>query len=114
MRYMIMFKADGATEAAAPACVALPEMGDFIERLMADGIVVATEGLKPSASGARVSYARGRMTVTDGPFTEAKELVAGFALVELPDRAAAVDLAREFLRIAGEGSQAEVREVIGA
>ena len=112
MRFMIMFKADGATEAAAPACIALPEMGDFIERLIAEGVVQATEGLKPSDSGARVRYSRGRMTVTDGPFTEAKELVAGFALVELRDRAAAVELAQEFLRIAGEGSQAEVREVI--
>ena len=110
MRFMIMFKADADTEAAAPACIALPEMGRFIEELRADGVLLGTEGLKPSAyNGARLQRSAGKITVTDGPFAEAKELVAGFVLVEVPSRDAAVELAERFLEVAGEGS-AEVRE----
>ena len=111
MRFMIMFKADADTEAAAPACFALPEMGRFIEELRDQGVLLGTEGLKPSATNAaRVRRTGGRFTVVDGPFAEAKELVAGFVLVELPSKREAVELAERFLTVAGEGS-AEVREV---
>ncbi len=114
MRFMIMFKADADTEAAAPACIALPEMGRFIEGLRSDGVLVGTEGLKPSAyNGARLRRSGGKITVVDGPFAEAKELVAGFVLVEVPSRQAAVELAERFLEIAGEGS-AEVREAFAS
>lgn len=113
MRYMIMFKADSDTEAAAPACVAKPEMGAFIQQMTARGVVVHTEGLQPSArNAARLRLTGGKFSVTDGPFAEAKELVAGFALVEVPSYDAALELAREFLRIAGDGNAAEVREVL--
>ena len=112
---MIMFKADSDTEAAAPACIQLPEMGRFIEELTRDGVVLATEGLKPSTTGAsRIRNAGGRMMVTDGPFPEAKEMVAGFALVEVDDHPAAVELAQRFLDIAGDGNAAEVRELFDA
>jgi hypothetical protein len=112
MRYMIMFKADSDTEAAAPACMVLPEMGRFIEHLRDEGVLLATEGLKPTTSGAaRIRNSGGRMTVLDGPFAEAKELVAGFVLVEVPSHAAAVELAQRFLSIAGDNTAAEVREV---
>lgn len=110
MRFMIMFKADADTEADAPACIALPEMGRFIEELRDRGVLLGTEGLKPSGyNGARLHRTGGRITVTDGPFAEAKELVAGFVLVEVPSREAAVELAGRFLEVAGQGS-AEVRE----
>ncbi|WP_437498519.1 YciI family protein [Sorangium sp. So ce1099] len=111
MRFMIMFKADADTEAAAPACMVLPEMGRLIEQLKNDGVLLATEGLKPSASGARLRHSGGKVTVIDGPFAEAKELVAGFALVEVASRQAAVELGERFLRVAGDGTAAEVREV---
>lgn len=111
MRYMILFKADAETEAAAPACMALPEMGRFIEELREDGVLLATEGLKPTAvNAARVGRTGGKVSVVDGPFAEAKELVAGFVLVEVPSKEAAVELAVRFLEVAGEGA-AEVREV---
>jgi hypothetical protein len=110
MRYMIMFKADADTEAAAPACMVLPEMGRFIEELRSEGVLISTEGLKPSSAGARVRYSGGKVTVLDGPFAEAKELIAGFVLVEVPSRAAALELAEQFLRIAGDNTAAEVRE----
>ena len=110
-RFMIMFKADADTEAAAPACFALPEMGEFIEQLRDEGILVATEGLKPSSlNAARVRSSAGKVSVVDGPFAEAKELIAGFVLVEVPSKEAAVQLAERFLEIAGDAA-AEVREV---
>ncbi|WP_433926479.1 YciI family protein [Sorangium cellulosum] len=114
MRFMIMFKADSNTEAAAPACMAIPEMGQLIEELKNDGVLIATEGLKPSASGARLRYSAGKVSVIDGPFAEAKELVAGFVLVDVASRQAAVALGERFLRVAGDGTAAEVREVFDA
>lgn len=109
MRFMIMFRNDGDSEVDVPPCLDLAEMGRFIDDLTDTGVLVGYEGLKPSAQGARVRMTGGKRTVLDGPFTEAKELVAGFALVQLASKAAAVDLAEQFLRIAGQGS-AEIRE----
>lgn len=109
MRFMIMFRNDGDSEVDVPPCLDLAEMGRFIEQLTESGVLLGYEGLKPSEKGARVRLNGGRRVVMDGPFTEAKELVAGFALVQVPSREAAVDLAEQFLRIAGQGS-AEVRE----
>jgi hypothetical protein len=77
-------------------------------------VLVGTEGLKPSAyNGARLQRSGGKITVMDGPFAEAKELVAGFVLVEVPSKEAAVELAERFLEVAGEGS-AEVREAFAS
>ena len=114
MKFMIMFGADSATEERAPACKELDEMKEFMGELSRAGIVVSTEALKPSASGARVRNSGGRMSIKDGPFTEAKEMVAGFVIVRVDSRDEAVELSQRFLRIAGDGSSAEVREVIEA
>jgi hypothetical protein len=64
----------------------------------------------PSANGARIRLSTGRVTVTDGPFTESKELIAGFALLQADSREHAVELTRRFLRIAGDG-ECEIRQV---
>jgi hypothetical protein len=109
MRFMIMFRNDGDSEVDVPPCLDLAEMGNFIDELQGTGVLVGYEGLKPSVKGARVRLTGGKRNVLDGPFTEAKELVAGFALVQVPSKEAAIDLAEQFLRIAGQGS-AEVRE----
>ena len=109
MRFMIMFRNDGDSEVDVPPCLDLAEMGRFIDHLSSTGVLLGYEGLKPSAQGARVRMTSGKRAVLDGPFTEAKELVAGFALVQVESKEAAVDLAEQFLRIAGQGS-AEVRE----
>ena len=109
MRFMIMFRNDGDSEVDVPPCLDLAEMGRFIEQLSEAGVLLGYEGLKPSEKGARVRLNAGKRVVMDGPFTEAKELVAGFALVQTPSREAAIDLAEQFLHIAGQGS-AEVRE----
>ncbi|HEU4884924.1 MAG TPA: YciI family protein [Longimicrobium sp.] len=109
MRFMIMFRNDGDSEVDVPPCLDLDEMGNFIGELQSTGVLLGYEGLKPSEKGARVRLTAGKRNVLDGPFTEAKELIAGFALVQLPSKADAIDLAEQFLRIAGQGS-AEVRE----
>ncbi|HYR07701.1 MAG TPA: YciI family protein [Longimicrobium sp.] len=109
MRFMIMFRNDGDSEVDVPPCLDLAEMGTFIDQLQSTGVLLGYEGLKPSEKGARVRMTGGKRNVMDGPFTEAKELIAGFALVQVPSKDAAIDLAEQFLRIAGQGN-AEVRE----
>lgn len=111
MRFMLMFKSDKPVAPGTSPCKAqLPEMAAVLEKLKKDGVLVHTEGLLPSDHGARVNYAGGKLTVTDGPFAEAKELVAGFAVVDVKCKAEAVELAKKFLSIAGEGSS-EVLQV---
>ena len=110
-RYMLILRPITTNEAEAPMCYQLPEMGHMIEKLSDAGILLAAEGLHTSDRGARVRLADGEFSVTDGPFTEAKELVAGFALVDVESREAAVALARQILQVGGEG-QSDVREVM--
>jgi hypothetical protein len=110
MKYMIMFKTTNDVE-GIPPCQDEAEMQSFIGRLAADGVLLSTEGLYPSERGARVSRQGGKVTAVDGPFTEAKELVAGFVLLNVASKDEAVELAGRFLAVAGQGT-AEVREVI--
>ena len=77
------------------------EMGAFIEEMTASGVLLATGGLEPG--GLRVTSSGEEITVTDGPFTEAKEEVAGFALVEVRSKEEAVEVTRRFRRIVGDG-----------
>lgn len=110
MKYMIMFKTTNDAE-GIPPCKDEAEMVSFIGKLAAEGVLLGTEGLYPSERGVRVSRAGGKVSALDGPFTEAKELVAGFVLVKVDSKDEAVDLAGRFLEVAGQGT-AEVREVI--
>ena len=73
-------------------------------------MLLATDGLLGSSKGARVKLAKGKVTVTDGPFTETKELIAGFAIVQVPSKAEAIELATRFLKIAGDG-ESEIRQM---
>ena len=112
MRFMIMFRGETDEETTAPVCKDSTDMRGLIAELMASGVVHSTEGLRPSARGARVKLSGGKLAVTDGPFAEAKELIAGYVIVEAESRAAAVQLSERFLRIAPEGSSAEIREIL--
>src|SRR5437763_11820365 len=99
-----MFKPNKNPPPGEHACKQnLPEMAELCGRLKADGVLQAAIGLLGSEAGARVRQTGGRLSVTDGPFAEAKELVAGVAVVEVPSKAAAVELAKQFLTIAGGG-----------
>ena len=108
MKYLLMFQSD--TD-AIPACKAKAEMGPLVEELTRHGVLLATEGLYPTARGARVRLNGKSFAVSDGPFAESKELVAGFVLVKVNSKEQAVQLARRFLQVAGEGN-CEIREVI--
>lgn len=83
MRFVVLVKANKDSETGAlPSREMLDEMGKFNERLAKDGVMLAGEGLKPTSEGTRLRFDGGRTTVTDGPFTETKELVAGFWIVQ--------------------------------
>ena len=111
MRFMLMFKSDQPVEPGTSPCKQqLPEMAKLMDELKRSGVLVFTEGLMPSDTGARVRMSGGRLTVRDGPFAEAKELVAGFAVVDVKSKAEAVELAKRFLAIAG-GGESDVLEV---
>jgi hypothetical protein len=106
MRYLMMSKASDS----APDENLFAEMGTFIEELTAAGILLATGGLEPG--GVRLTSAGGEITVTDGPFTEAKEAVGGFALVEVRSKEEAIELGRRFRRIVGDG-ESVLQQVFG-
>ena len=113
MRFLMIYKpADiaSAESGVPPTPEEIAKMGEFIEEMSRAGVLLATEGCKPSAKGARVRLSRGNVKVIDGPFTESKELIAGFALVQLKSKAEAIQLAERFLKIAGDG-ESEIRQV---
>src|SRR6266849_5227611 len=104
MRFMIIVKADKNSESGVlPDKKILTEMGKFNEELVKAGVMLAGEGLHPSSKGARVRFSEGKRTVIDGPFTEAKELVAGFWLWQVKSKEEAI----EWLKRAPFGGGAE-------
>ena len=109
MRFLCLYKPSGK-EGVPPTQQEMTDMGKFIEESVKSGILLATEGCLPSALGARVRRAGDKFTVTDGPFTESKELVAGFALIRAKSKEEAVEFTKTFLKVAGDG-ETEIREV---
>ncbi len=113
MRFLILRKADRGTEAGTRASEALIQaMAHYNEKLVQAGVMLAGEGLHPSARGARVRFSAGKPTVIDGPFTEAKELIAGFTLIEARSKEEAIEWARRWPpEDAGGNVELEVRQV---
>lgn len=102
-RYMAARKADAATESGAmPSPEAMARVGALLAEMKAAGVLVASFGFAPSSRGARARFANGSRTVTDGPFAESKELIAGFAVLEAPSVEAAVELSAEFAGFIGD------------
>jgi hypothetical protein len=91
----------------------MAEMGKLIEAWMKSGRLLATEGCLPSALGARIRMTGGKFNVVDGPFTESKELVGGFALIRAASKSEAIEFTKEFLEVAGDG-ETEIRQVYEA
>jgi len=91
----------------------MAQMGQLIETMMKAGTLLATEGCLPSAKGMRVRRADGTFSVVDGPFTETKEVVGGFALLEARSKDHALELVKEFLMVVGEG-ECELRQLYEA
>src|SRR3989442_1634916 len=97
MRFMILVKANKDSEAGIlPDEKILTEMGKFNIELEKAGVMLAGEGLQASSKGARMKFSGGKRTVIDGPFTEAKELVAGYTLIQVKSREEALEWARRF------------------
>jgi hypothetical protein len=115
MRFMIFVRADANTEAGVmPNDDSLmAEMASYHEELAKAGVLLDAAGLQPSAKGWRIHYDGKRRSVTDGPFTEAKELVAGYTLIQVRSRDEALEWARRFPNPAVDGGQAviEVRQL---
>jgi hypothetical protein len=100
MRFLSLFKTAHLSD-SDPALN--PAMGKLIEEETKAGTLLATGGFLPSPKDVRVRNSKGKITVTDGPFTEAKELIGGFALLEAKSREEAIEMGKRFLKIAGDG-----------
>jgi hypothetical protein len=113
MRFMIIRKADASTEAGAKASEELiAAMGRYIEEMVNAGVMLGGDGLQPSARGARVTFANGTPTVTDGPFTEAKELIAGYTLIDVASRDEAIAWMKRWPALDGDGNvRLELRQL---
>ncbi len=115
MRFMILIKADNNSEAGAlPDEKLLTEMGKFNEELVKAGIMLAGEGLHPSSKGARVKFSGETRTVIDGPFTETKELIAGFWLWQVKSKEEAIEWVKRCPNPMGGESEIEIRQVFEA
>jgi hypothetical protein len=107
MRYMMLYK-PGTESSVPPTQQEMEKMGQLIQEMSEAGVLIATDGLQASSKGVRVRISEGRFTVTDGPFTETKELIAGYAIVDAKSKDEAIQLAKRFLQVVGEG-ESEIR-----
>ena len=113
MRFMVIVKANKESEAGKlPTEQELTQMGAFNEQLVKAGVMLAAEGLQPSSKGARIKFAGSKRTVTDGPFAETKELVAGFWLLQVKSKEEAIEWIRRAPFTNGE--EVEIRQVFEA
>ena len=107
MRFLCLYKP--AVDEGIPATQQeIAEMGALIEDMTKSGVLLATEGCQPSSKGARVRLSKGKLTVTDGPFAETKELIGGFAIIQAKSKEEAIELTKRFLKVAGDG-ESEIR-----
>jgi len=111
MRFLSVYKS--VERNAPPTREEMERMGKLIEAGMKAGWLLATEGCLPSALGAKVRKASDKVTVTDGPFVEAKELIGGFAILQANSKEHAVSLVKDFLAVAGDG-ECELRQLYEA
>lgn len=111
MRFLSLYK--HAERATPPSQEEMATMGKLVEEGFKAGWLLGTEGCLPTKFGARVRSDNGKLTVTDGPFSESKEVVGGFAILKANSREEAVELARQFLRVAGDG-ECELRQIYEA
>jgi hypothetical protein len=115
MRFMVMVKATKESEAGVmPSQKLLADMGKYNEELVKAGVMLAGEGLQPSSKGARVRFSGNKRTVIDGPFTETKELVAGFWLWQVKSLAEAIEWVKRCPNPMPGESEIEIRQVFEA
>jgi hypothetical protein len=109
MRFMIIVKATAESEQGCmPTAPLMAEMARYHEELAHAGVLLDGSGLKPTSQGWRVRYTAGGRTVTDGPFAETKELIAGYTLIQVRSRDEALEWTRRFPNPRGDGLEAEI------
>jgi len=112
MRFMIIVKATKDSEAGVmPPQELFDVMGEYHEELAKAGVLLDASGLQPSDKGWRITWSGGKKTITDGPFAEAKELIAGYTLIQTKTREEALEWARRFPNPAVEDGEIEVRQL---
>ena len=110
MRFMILVKATKDSEAGVrPPEELFAAMADYHEQLVKAGVLLDASGLQPSSKGWRIKYSGGKRTVIDGPFTEAKELVAGYTMIQVKSREEAIEWSRRFPNPTIDGETARSR-----
>jgi hypothetical protein len=116
MRFMVIRKADAETEAGMlPSEKLIADMTAYNEKMVKAGVMQAGEGLAPSSQGARVKFRGGKPTIIDGPFAEAKELIAGFSILEAASLAEVLDWVRQWPQEDGHGEvEVEIRRILTA
>ena len=115
MRVMVLVKANKDTEAGVlPDEKLLTDMGKYNEELVKAGVLLSMEGLHPSSKGARVRFSGAKRTVIDGPFTEAKELIAGFWILEVKSKEEAIEWVKRCPNPTGEDGEIEIRQIFEA
>jgi hypothetical protein len=108
MRFLSIYRS--VEKGRPPTPQEMERMGKLIEEEMKSGVLLATEGCLPTAKGARVRVEGEKLTVTDGPFAETKEQVGGFALLQVSSKAEAIEVAKRFLKVVGQG-ETELRQI---
>ncbi|MBC7270449.1 MAG: transcriptional regulator [Streptomyces sp.] len=113
-RFMSLVTIDENAYTEGPSDELMQRMGELLEEMTKAGVLLDTAGLTPTAQGTRVHWDGERASVTDGPFTETKEVVGGYALMQCKDRAEAIEWTKRFLKIHGDEFRffCEVREVV--
>ncbi|MEU9590032.1 YciI family protein [Streptomyces sp. NPDC048219] len=114
-RYLSLVRIDeNNTPAEGPSPELMQRMGELMEEMTKAGVLLDTAGLTPTAQGTRVHYESGQLSVTDGPFTESKEVVGGYALMQAKDMAEAIEWTKRFLKVHEEHwtVTCEVREIM--
>ncbi|RYE10389.1 MAG: YciI family protein [Hyphomicrobiales bacterium] len=116
MRFMVIRKADADTEAGVmPTKQLIDDMTSYNEMQVKRGAMLEGAGLMPSAKGARVSFANGKPTIHDGPFAEARELIAGYSIIEAGSLAEVIELVKLWPKSDGNGNvQIEIRQIVTA
>ncbi len=107
MRFMMLYK-PGFESDAPPSQDEMAAVGNLISEMASAGVLLATDGLQPSSKGARLQFQGGQFSVIDGPFAETKELIAGYAIVQVGSKDEAISWAKRFLQVMG-GGESEIR-----
>src|SRR5579872_1178350 len=99
MKYLTFSRHPESYRQSGPPAELMEAMGKFVQKSQQDGILVDAGGLLPSKDGTRVRLTRGKITVTDGPFTESKEVIGGYAILNVTSRVEALRIATEFMEL---------------